>query len=291
MKIIGLICFYDESVTDLTSCVVALHSAGVDHVIAVDGAYSLYPDGKPASDSRQHGAIMLACRQLGIGCTLHVPQGLWEGNEMEKRSLMFALGYVHSEEGDWYMVMDADQIISECPVDLRERLEATDLDAAEVTFTEQGTNYERRILFRAIPIFVTGNHFTYMTLGDRCLWAGQLTDQVEALDLRDLVVQHRPHLRRENRQTAKNSYYEIRDDLGVELTQCERCDERARVRLPTDWKLVGGKAVGNWVEVCKKCAKRIEYENDFKLRSFGADPEKVLIRYAHGKEPEIGKAK
>jgi hypothetical protein len=109
--------FYDEPVPELVACIKGLHDAGVTELVAVDGAYALYPDGQPASDPNQHAAIVLACRRLGMGCTLHVPARVWAGNEVEKRTFLFKLGWTVAEEGDWFWVQDADMVPVEVPDD------------------------------------------------------------------------------------------------------------------------------------------------------------------------------
>jgi hypothetical protein len=63
LRLHGLLAFYDEPESSLLACVDALADAGVDHLVAVDGAYELFPDAKPASPVNQHAAIVLACRE------------------------------------------------------------------------------------------------------------------------------------------------------------------------------------------------------------------------------------
>jgi hypothetical protein len=48
-KIVALTAFYDEPPAMIASMLNGLARLRVDHVVALDGAYRLYPDGKPAS--------------------------------------------------------------------------------------------------------------------------------------------------------------------------------------------------------------------------------------------------
>src|SRR5690606_14937809 len=100
--------------------------------------------------------------------SVHTPQRAWEGNEMEKRTFLFAAGLLVSEPGDWFMVMDADQIVVRSPDDLEHQLATCGKDVAEVTFIDVlAANADREdwparfsvpILFRAQPITVERNH-------------------------------------------------------------------------------------------------------------------------------------
>jgi hypothetical protein len=263
-----------------------LRNAGVTHIVALDGAYSIYPEGVPASDPDQHMAIMLTCRNLGMGCTIHVPETVWHGNEMEKRSFLFYLGLANADDGDWFFVMDADQTVIKIPDDFHERLAKTELEVATVTFADEGALYTRRILFRAQPILVVGNHFTYMTMDDRRLWGPSNEPMIESVNLVDMVIRHEPNRwRTEKRLSTKADYYALRDESGAELALCKKCkdhDEQAVKRIPHRWRKVNGQVLGDWIEVCAKHAKEVERENRQRLRKLGMDPDKVVPRYVLG---------
>ena len=57
VKLHGLLSFYDEPETSLLACIDGLANAGVDHLLAVDGAYQLYPDAK-AADGQYVGFLV-----------------------------------------------------------------------------------------------------------------------------------------------------------------------------------------------------------------------------------------
>ena len=225
MKLVGILSWYDEKLSDLVACITSMARAGIDHLVAVDGAYALYPNGSASSHISQHDSIIGACRGLGIGCTLHIPQEVFFGNEIEKRTLCFQLAEQITTEDDWYFIMDADQTVTEA-AGLRERLEATDLDVAVVRFYEAGNDpisgFPVRDLFRAIRgLHLWGSHCTYRTGDGRFLWAnvstGREPREEPALDLfPHVAICHAPRNRTRERQTAKDAYYERRTRLGAE---------------------------------------------------------------------------
>lgn len=225
MRLVGIISWYDEKPKDLVTAVTSIIRAGVDHIVAVDGAYALYPNGTPNSPPDQHEAIMAACRGLNVGCTLHVPSDVFFGNEIEKRTLCFQLAEQITTPDDWYWVMDADQTVTSA-IGLRGMLEATDLDVATVKFHDHGTDpisgFPVRDLFRAVRgLHLFQSHCTYKTGDGRFLWSnistGREPAQEPALDLfPHVAIEHHPNSRTKERNQAKVTYYERRNRLGAE---------------------------------------------------------------------------
>jgi hypothetical protein len=216
VRVIGLLSWYDEQAGHLTDAVISLGRAGVDHVVAVDGAYALYPDASNRSGSEQHAAIRDAAGWYGMGATIHTPPEPWAGNEVEKRSAMFALGHAHADpHEDWLLVIDADEKITVAD-GWRDQLERTSLDVGAVLHGEPGVRprSERR-LFRAHPqgIQVRGSHFFYVDGDERVLWGPGQIDR-ELVELRML---HRPQTRTAERTDARNAYYEYRLQANAEL--------------------------------------------------------------------------
>ena len=222
MKIVGILVWYDEDPAWLAACVASLAKAEVEHVVAVDGAFALYPNGTPTSGSEQHAAIQETCRGAGIGWTLHVPPIVWLGNEVEKRSFAFRLAETLTTEVDWYFLMDADQIVTTA-VGLRDKLEATDKHVGEVRFHDEGeeplSGFPVRCVFRALRgLHLAGNHFTYALPDGRCLWGQSRVREpvVEpAEDLSFVEVEHRAK-RQTARRAAQLAYYERRSRLNAE---------------------------------------------------------------------------
>jgi hypothetical protein len=220
VRIVALLAWYEERTDWLAEVVASLAGATVDHLIAVDGAYRLFPQARGASSSPQADTINAVARGLGLGCTVHVPDGPWAGNEVAKRDAMFRLAHAVADPGDWLWVIDADEVIRDA-TGVREHLEASPLDVAEVLLCERmsdgGPAYSpSRKLFRAQEggIHVLCNHHTYTTADGRVLRGDGL--QVPAEQLHDVRVEHRPAGRFTARLEAKRVYYSIRDSLEVE---------------------------------------------------------------------------
>jgi hypothetical protein len=292
VKIIALLSSYDEDPAWLAAAIASTAKIGADHLVAVDGAYSIFPDAKPASGHEQHAAIVETTLALGMGLTLHVPQQPFVGNEVEKRSLMFALAEQVAEPNiDWYMVIDADEVIRKAPDDLRQRLETTTFDAARVEFEnrepprtkkQQAMNWEPitrvdiPIFFRAIPnLRVVGNHFTYEVVGTgRKLWgmgdsktSGLVTDFE---DLTDLKIDHKTAFREANRKQRSKDYYARRDRERVERHICIRCDADAKAVVIADPEIQpSGHVAANQVGVCEKHQSEVEAASLRTMRKLG----------------------
>jgi PAS domain-containing protein len=234
MKVVALISWYDERPSWLAATVASLKDFA-DHIIAVDGAYLLYPGGRPASSSDQAETIQDAAATLGIGCTIHTPSTVWLENETEKRSFMFALAETMTTEEDWYFPIDADEVCTYISPGTRELLEATDLDAADINLWnrsaipdrddahekarqfvwEDEEQHPHRQIFRAIRgLKVEGTHYHYVTPDGRQLWG---SSPVDGLDLtQNVSIEHRNTQRTMKRDQNRILYYERRDRLGIE---------------------------------------------------------------------------
>jgi hypothetical protein len=291
-----LLNWYDEPCSTLAACVAGLHTAGVDHITAVDGAYELYPDGKPSSPPDQAATIHMAGQALGIATTIHTPNTRWPGNEVEKRTRMFALALAASDPGDWWISMDADMVVTQAPHNLKAQLEDTDVDAARVTLTElrdldathaqaqqfqwpRQSQHPIRLLFRAQAMHCRVNHHTYVTPDGRVLWNSDSGDQEPCVDILDLHVEHRENQRTLDRQEAKRVLYHRRDTLGAERGPCtwEDCTRPATRTVARNLRLttVDPGYSGDLVPVCEKHANRIEHENRYRLEEWGIDIDKV----------------
>jgi hypothetical protein len=241
VRIIGLLSWYDEAPSWLAATVTAA-APMLDHLVAVDGAYALYPDGRARSEPGQAETILRTCDAAGIGLTLHAPQHRWEGNETGKRTYAFGLACAEAEpDVDWIIVIDGDDVVSHIPGDIRPRLKATERNVAEVTLWDreawiektpeaaQGlplppiTKQRQRRLYRAADeIKVVGSHFVYTARrGDAdwsYLWGPNTFPLEPAADFSDLEIEHRSRHRDRARREAAGEYYRIRDALGIENT-------------------------------------------------------------------------
>jgi hypothetical protein len=242
VKLIALLSWYEESPSWLAALVASLPKAGVSHLVAVDGAYALFQGGRAASGTEQHEVLVETCRTLGLGLTLHAPEHVWHGNEVEKRSFMLALAETVAEpHADWYVSVDADNVISYADL-VPERLAELDEDAAEARLWQrhdylgmddgavartpgamwpEETRCPVRCLFRAIPgLRLAGNHYTYALPDGRLLW-GRDSEHDQPLEpaadlTQSLVIEHRSHFRTPWRRELQKAYYQRRDMVRAE---------------------------------------------------------------------------
>jgi hypothetical protein len=218
LNLIGVLCWFDERPSWLAGVIGGLHMAGCSHVVAVDGAYSLYPGGRSYSNREQSGVIMEACQALQMGCTIHAPREPFIGNEVEKRTLSLRLAEtVAVPFEDWYLVVDADHFITSA-IGHHHVLEHTDADVAEVRFLEPygavpSGGCPLRCVFRAIPgLAYRGNHYTPVTPDGRDLHS----PYEPAVDLSCLEIEHRTMDRDRYRSGLQKDYYRRRDMVGAE---------------------------------------------------------------------------
>lgn len=237
MKIWALLSWYDEQPGHLREMVESVAPL-VDGVIAVDGAYALYPNAKPESSREEHLAIVQAASECGLERWILNPGRPWIGGEVRKRAAMFhyALSKATPHE-DWFLIMDGDMLLDDNSVNVQEAraaLENTPADVAEVTFAElaYGSSTHTvhcsgfRSLFRALPgLTVEGTHWIYTVPDEtrpakrRFLWhpvGGHSAEK--ALDLRDCVrLLHRPHVRDAERVKSRQEYYVAREQARAEV--------------------------------------------------------------------------
>jgi hypothetical protein len=132
--------WFDERTDWLAELVASLAAVGVDHLVAVDGAYGLYPGARGSSGSEQASVVLGAAHGAGIGVTVHVPAFPWPGNEVEKRTVLFALGHLVAQPyDDWLVVADADEVWESG--DLRADLADCAADVAEVMLVERNPEH------------------------------------------------------------------------------------------------------------------------------------------------------
>jgi hypothetical protein len=222
--IVGLLSWYDEPPQALATMIRSLTKIPVTRLIALDGAYSLYPDARHRSSSEEYRAIIHTTHHLGIDLTIHTPSTVWAGNEVEKRNRLFELAEQVTGPDDWYMVIDADEEVLQAPEDVPARLASSPFDVAGITLKEPGHPLGT-IVFDTFPMFFRAirgirchqDHFTYRTPDGRNLWGDAKRTRLEPrLNLDGLVVEHRNQLRHPDRRKAAVTYYDRRDELGVE---------------------------------------------------------------------------
>lgn len=209
MRIVAVLSWYDEPVDWLHGCVTSARFC--DHLIAVDGPYAAFPGASEQPASPPDQAEMI--REAWPGCMVVTTAKPWAG-EVQKRDFMFRL----VEGADWFFVIDADEVVTSVPEDLRERLSATDLHVAEATLMYEQTpgwplvpSTVRR-LFRVLPgIGYSGAHSRVVASVDGrqvTLTDPDLGVCVPALGT-DLRMLHRSHERSADRQSRKSDYYKL----------------------------------------------------------------------------------
>lgn len=253
MKIIGILSWYDESPTWLAAAVSGFTRL-CDVIVAVDGAYALYPGGRNVSHPDQAEAIQLACEAAEKGCILHRPRHVWFGNEVEKRQHTLKLAATVAEPGDWLCVFDSDYMVMRCdPQRIRQELTDTDLDVATYTLLDHKDHLSNakvqdfvanvdiatewtvrtRDVYRWVPDLAYGPaHYTLRgTYAGREQWirgpeltpnAAVVHDIVPCHDLNtSLVCYHRTEQRAKVRRDAAWEYYRNRDATGIERLDVE----------------------------------------------------------------------
>lgn len=216
MKIVGLLCWYEEDPAWLAECV-ASAARLCDHLIAVDGPYAMFPGAlrKPFSGSDQVDAIARTAYGAGMGVTIHTRREPWWGGEVEKRDFMFRLAETYTSREDWLLRIDADEVLTQIPPDSRQILADSPLDVAEVTIWERDPagdgEHPFRCLFRALPgLRIEQAHYivTAVDGGRRKVLRGNtdLHGEEPAEALWDVRLEHRTRQRPADRQRLKQQY-------------------------------------------------------------------------------------
>jgi hypothetical protein len=218
MKLVALLSWFDEQPEWLSAMVASLTKANVDHLVAVDGCYSLYPNAlrRWRSPQQQVDAITAACYGAGIGLTLHIPTHAWTGNEVEKRNHLFDLGRtVTRDQDDWYLIIDGDEIVDTASPDLKDRLAAAEHDwVAYYKLVEpEGANHVRGLYRNHPDLHIRITHYGY-SHGDQLLWDGSGYPVLNMTDY--LILEHRQRGHHTPRHQNKWEYYRLRDELQIE---------------------------------------------------------------------------
>lgn len=249
MKLVGILIWYDESPSWLSTAVAGFARV-CDEIVAIDGAYSMYPGARPRSHPEQAEAILAAAETMGAGCTIYRPKDVWYGQEVEKRNYSLQLAAPLLTPGeDWVMIFDGDYQVMLCedPAFARSLLENTEHNVATYTLLESidvlkdevaaevchdiplSTDWTLRDrgLFRWTEDLRYGpsHWFVQGTYDGERQWLrgpdlipGEMSGQAAAVEHlgRAFVVVHRNKKRAKVRRDAAAGYYAMRDSLGVE---------------------------------------------------------------------------
>ncbi len=208
MNIVGLLAWYDESPEMLATCVSGFARV-CDQIVAVDGAYALYPQAKPRSHPVQASTILHAAESAGVGCLIHRPREVFYGNEVEKRNL--SLNFARSFEPDWVLVFDADFQVAECHPDiLRSDLSETDWSVASYELRDEWGTQPFRGIYRMDGALSYGPSHAEVRS-----FSGDLrAEETPALQLQSLTAYHVE--RSPERRTAATAFDRMRNLYGIE---------------------------------------------------------------------------
>jgi hypothetical protein len=246
MKLVAVLIWYDEEPELLYETVMRLGQITVDALVAVDGAYELYPGATGSSPPSNHKAIGDAARRIGVSATIHSPARPWEGSgEVRQRTFALRLAETLSEPDDWFLFLDADHILQRVDPSFRGRLEASDKEVATYGLVQRPrpaaglSPLERqviaahadewpgtvdapgveapRLLYRARRGLRYGPLHWELTGPKGRLWGLGTDALLPAEDLTEvLVFEHAWDRRPEGRLRAALEYFDRRDEAGVE---------------------------------------------------------------------------
>lgn len=243
MRIVGVLSWYDESPHWLSTAVAGF-GRFCDLIVAVDGAYAMFPEARRCSHPDQAEAVTLAAEAAGCASLVYRPQDVFHGNEIEKRQLTIDLCAPFLRPGeDWLFVFDADYHVMICDPDtIRYQLRNTNHDVATYTIMD-GRDFladpgmrrtardvdvsldwtiRTRDAYRWDPTLRVGPaHWTYSVAdgdGGRRWLRGPSTVEVSGAEYLDsaLVVYHRTADRARLRREAAERYYRARELEGIE---------------------------------------------------------------------------
>lgn len=214
MKIVGLLSWYEEPAAWLAECVASAAKI-CDHLIAVDGPYAKFPGALtiPKSGSEQADVITHAAAGAGIGCTVHIPNQPWWGNEVEKRDWMFRMAELVTTEDDWLFVIDADEVVSTVPPDTRQLLDKSEHDVGEIRIWDNdgGNEMGRRFLRAIRGLRVEGAHYVWTAPGPdgkKILRGDARAQHLAPVEpLWNFRLEHRQYHRSTGRRALKGEYY------------------------------------------------------------------------------------
>jgi hypothetical protein len=123
VKLVAALAWYAEPIAFLDRCIRSLEGL-VDHIIAVDGPWALFPyDSDAITSAEEWVAIREAADAIGVRHSVHAPAHPWD-SQVHKRDMMMRWA---SEHGDWILVIDGDEYVAHAePEKVRAELSAVD---------------------------------------------------------------------------------------------------------------------------------------------------------------------
>lgn len=216
MKIVACLAWYDEPLPFLDRCIRSL--AGIaDHLVAVDGAWELYPDGQATSAAEQFEVVKYAADDVGIDHEIFSGRN-WN-SQVEKRDWLMRHA---AQRGDWLLVIDGDEHVTGATALLVEQtLQATELDVATVVCRHAGSDPRyaapiRRVYRASAGVSVQTAHNGYRTADGRWLHGDPTRVKLEPAVLLPLSIEHDGRNRGTERNDAARGYRMARRRERVE---------------------------------------------------------------------------
>lgn len=201
MKIVAALAWYREPPEFLDRLVRSLAGL-VDVLVALDGAWALFPDAEPHSTLAEGMALHEAALDAGVRLELRTPEIVFE-SQVAKRAALMALA---AEHGDWVLVVDADEHVSrKLPLGLRYELGRTDRVVGEVLLRNMqagkllGGGLSRRLYRAGTTVEIVHSGYTFE---GRQLLPGEPT-----VDVRDLVTIEHDYANRGPERNAQAAEY------------------------------------------------------------------------------------
>ena len=219
----AMLAWFDETTEYLAHTVNDLERLGVSQIVAVDGAYALYPTGTARSSWSQGHSLRAATERAGMRLILVEPAEVWGGNEVEKRQYMLNLAVASSQPGDWLVAWDADFVMEACPDDvIGELATCPHMDAfVDISFSDAPVGVDswyplRNFMHAQSGMRMSTNHYSYILPSGQLISVGDRTS-CTSLSFKDrLKVRHRTEDRGPERRGRQKTYYERRDKGRIE---------------------------------------------------------------------------
>jgi hypothetical protein len=223
------LCWYQEPPELLKRCIGSL-APFIDHLVAVDGAWSLWENATASSTPEEHDTIRRACEKAGITCEIVVPGEPW-GTQAEKRNAAIRKA---ATAADWAMPLDADWTFEGDPQAFRHELDNTTGDSGLVAFyTPPGgdnvdlfhdwhretadTTDMKELVYRTLPgLRCEDRHWFYSALkdGERVgLWGCPDYPPADRFAVNEFRIVHRCFERDPDRVRANTDYINRRSIL------------------------------------------------------------------------------
>lgn len=212
---VGVLCWYDEP-ADALAAAVAGFARVCDQIVAIDGSYALYPQGRARSLPEQAEAVLASCEAAGAGCLVHRPSEPFYGNEVEKRNLSLRLAATF--DPSWVIVFDGDFQMTSCREDsVLHDLTTTGRHVGAYTIRdEHGAQ-----AFRGVYRWTSDLRYERTHYDVRGTYEGEtlrLREDATAFNVA-IEVAHRPDKRPAARRADWLRYSALRDKLGVETPE------------------------------------------------------------------------